>query len=561
MDSELLSEWISQYDPNIQKYFYFNQDTDISQLNYSEPVRPPPPKYYQPLYEMNLELPLGCISQYDPNTQKHFYVNQTTGISQCNHLGLVGSPASQYSQLQYEMDLALPPEWIIQYDTKTQEYFYVNQVTDILQCNQPVPVELQAFQYSQQQIEMNSQWNHLEPVGQSPSEPPFSGTPSGTLELQYFQPQYGTLKSVNYSQNTYCQPSNDEYEQTPTALSSTIQGNLSENSIIMVSSRNIDLINSAFTAVMGTYMFISEKEFQAGQSCGDATYNQVDLNSLHQINLVSCNLNTVNNPSTDFTSLCTFDQSNSHQGQIFVKTLTGKTITLECTENDTINTIKLKLQDKENIPPDRQKLIFDGKKLLDDRTLFDYNIKTEKGTESTLHMVLRLRGRERIISCLSVSALDPQYDYDFRKVNDLGVTFMRGEIQYKRPCGWKRIALKVTGKYDNGDNKWLGTGKSAWPVSYHGTAKHNAKSIAEEGYDLSKGVRFVYGHGIYSTPDVHVAEKFAKDFEFKGNKYVMIFQNRVNPASLKRITVKNGEYWVSEKGEDVRPYGICIKKK
>ncbi|CAG8699520.1 17403_t:CDS:1 [Cetraspora pellucida] len=560
MDSELLSECISQYDPNIQKYFYVNQDSDISQLNYSEPVRPSSPQYSQP----HLELPPGCISQYDPNTQKYSYVNQATGISQCNHLGLVGSPGSQYSQLQYEMDLALPPEWIIQYDTKTQEYFYVNQVTGISQCNQLGPVELQAFQYSQPQIEMNSQWDHLGPVGLLPAEPPFSGPPSGTFELQYSQPQYSTLQSVNYSQNTYCKPSNNEYGQSPLTLSSTIQGNLSENSLVMVSSRNIDLINSAFTAVMGTYMFISEKEFQAGQSCGetyDATYNQVDLNSLHQINLVSCNLNTVNNLSTNFTSLCTFDQYNSQKGQIFVKTLTGKTITLECTENDTIDAIKLKLQDKESIPSDRQKLIFDGKQLLDDRTLFDYNIKTEKGTESTLHMVLRLRGRERIISCLSVSALDPQYDYDFRKVNDLGLTFMRGEIQYKRPCGWKRIALKVTGKYDNGDDKWLGTGKSSWPVSYHGTAKHNAKSIAEEGYDLSKGVRFAYGHGIYSTPDVHVAEKFAKDFEFKGNKYVMIFQNRVNPASLKIIKVKNGEYWVSEKGEDVRPYGICIKKK
>lgn len=56
---------------------------------------------------------------------------------------------------------------------------------------------------------------------------------------------------------------------------------------------------------------------------------------------------------------------------------------------------------------------------------------------------------------------------------------MRGYIKYKRPCGWKRLALKVTGKYDNGDDKWLGTNKDAWPVSYHGTTKHNAKSIAK----------------------------------------------------------------------------------
>ncbi|CAG8833798.1 21330_t:CDS:1, partial [Cetraspora pellucida] len=118
----------------------------------------------------------------------------------------------------------------------------------------------------------------------------------------------------------------------------------------------------------------------------------------------------------------------------------------------------------------------------------------------------------------------------------------------------------VNGKYDNGNDKWLGTDQNAWPVSYHGTSTHNAKSIAEDGYDLSKGMRFAYGRGIYSTPEVHIAEQYATEFEFEGTKYVMIFQNRVNPASLKRIPVRNGEYWVSEKGEDVRPYGICIKR-
>lgn len=308
---------------------------------------------------------------------------------------------------------------------------------------------------------------------------------------------------------------------------------------------------------------------------GNVRYQEMDTNALHQSHLVGGpvpnniqNLNiqqpnpTINNNNND-------NNNNNNNGEITlsIKPLSGKAFKIRVNPTDTIYQVKQKIQDEQGILPEVQRLLFQGNQLENGRSVTSCEI--QDNTE--IFLVLRQRGGDEIYFIHS-DHLDPQYDCDFTTIRDTGKTFMRGPFEYKRPCGWNRIALNVLNKY--GENVWLGVGgirrsgtascQNEWPVSYHGTSRHNNNTIADDGFNFAGNKNFNFTHGIYSTPDVNVALKYATRFAHEGNNYAVLFQNRVNPVNLERITNQEtggaGEYWISRNGGDVRSYGICIKK-
>ena len=248
--------------------------------------------------------------------------------------------------------------------------------------------------------------------------------------------------------------------------------------------------------------------------------------------------------------------------QVFVKTLTGKTAEIFISTDATIFALKREIENELEWPAEQQRLIFSDKQLENDQTVSDYSITNH----SVLHIVMILHTGGDALYYIDGSLLAPSYDYDFTNVADGDTKFYRGNFVYTRPCGWQRKAMKVIGEY--GDDRWLGGGgirtdttPGEWPVSYHSAASSQEGTIAEVGSRASRGKTFDYDRGIFSTPLASVGARFAPTFEYRGQKYQVIFQNRINPATLQQVNPSAPEqFWASPKEEDVRPYNICLRK-
>ena len=250
-------------------------------------------------------------------------------------------------------------------------------------------------------------------------------------------------------------------------------------------------------------------------------------------------------------------------GHVIVKFLQGDTISVPVAPDSTVCYVQRSVAAHKGLNRKSVRLIYGGTPLAqdgcDDLELRERGIGPNDVISCIIVKVDAQSGLTGMSLYIDDDLLDPSYDYDFTSINDGATKHMRGGYHYKRPCGWKRFALRVLGVY--GDDTWLNSKIGGdWPVSYHGI------QLSDQPAENSPNekTRMIFGKGHYSSPSVLVAQKYGTEFTFQGAKYAMVLQNRVNPKTTRMIpqteTSDLDEYWITTNGEDIRAYSICIKR-
>jgi len=171
---------------------------------------------------------------------------------------------------------------------------------------------------------------------------------------------------------------------------------------------------------------------------------------------------------------------------------------------------------------------------------------------------------------------DFRFNQDFRK-RAVAPPATRGGVMYQEPVGWKKFAVRVKGRYDEGNNTWLCLdGRNGeWAVAYHGTnytcipgilssgLRAGARQVYKDGKDARTGEKI--GAGVYCTPEIDAAKSYAPGVPFEGKKLRFVFQCRVRPEAIRRChdeEIKRGAcgtYWVINDPKDIRPYGVLVQ--
>ncbi|KAK5579421.1 hypothetical protein RB653_009104 [Dictyostelium firmibasis] len=220
---------------------------------------------------------------------------------------------------------------------------------------------------------------------------------------------------------------------------------------------------------------------------------------------------------------------------IYIRHISGKTFEMKTNLNYSLSDIKKQFFEnyEKSIKSSDISLYYNGNKLNDNKSLAEYNIRCE----STLALFIK-NSKYSIIN-----TFDPHYNYDFSGIIDIPNSFKRGGYFYQRPCGSFRYALLVLGRFNEPNEVWLGhTGRAGfgeWAVTYH-------NSISDEN--------------CLTTPSFDDIKKESFTFNYNGDNYYLIFQNRVNTSTITRVVIKNVEYWKSpnSSSDHIRPYSICI---